>query len=165
MDSTRPEKEIHISYASSRYKWGSLIFCEPSRFIEDIKEDTGLRAVWALYKPSVTAKNRELTRRKKGNNKPETLEIFSPMSNENPRLVTQGGLFTRIDGITIEDWVRKNFKGIDDSYILFKITIPSKDRRLCLRSLNRMNINHLSLFPDLYGASIFCNTDLMIDKY
>src|SRR3972149_8581085 len=39
MDSTRPEKEIHISYASSRYKWGSLIFCEPSRFIEDIKEE------------------------------------------------------------------------------------------------------------------------------
>jgi DNA helicase-2/ATP-dependent DNA helicase PcrA len=36
---TRAEKEIHISYASSRYKWGSLIFCEPSRFIEDIKED------------------------------------------------------------------------------------------------------------------------------
>jgi len=36
---TRAEKEIHISYASSRYKWGSLIFCEPSRFIEDIKEE------------------------------------------------------------------------------------------------------------------------------
>ncbi len=36
---TRAEKEIHLSYASSRYKWGSLIFCEPSRFIEDIKED------------------------------------------------------------------------------------------------------------------------------
>lgn len=36
---TRAEKEIHISYASSRYKWGSLIFCEPSRFIEDIKDE------------------------------------------------------------------------------------------------------------------------------
>ena len=36
---TRAEKEIHISYASSRYKWGSLIFCEPSRFIEEIKEE------------------------------------------------------------------------------------------------------------------------------
>ena len=36
---TRAEKEIHISYASSRYKWGSLIFCEPSRFIEEIAED------------------------------------------------------------------------------------------------------------------------------
>jgi len=36
---TRAEKEIHISYASSRYKWGSLIFCEPSRFIEEIAEE------------------------------------------------------------------------------------------------------------------------------
>jgi len=36
---TRAEKEIHISYATSRYKWGSVIFCEPSRFIEEIAEE------------------------------------------------------------------------------------------------------------------------------
>jgi DNA helicase-2/ATP-dependent DNA helicase PcrA len=36
---TRAEKEIHISFATSRYKWGSLIFCEPSRFIEEISEE------------------------------------------------------------------------------------------------------------------------------
>ena len=36
---TRAEKEIHLSFASSRYKWGSLIFCEPSRFIEEINEE------------------------------------------------------------------------------------------------------------------------------
>jgi DNA helicase-2/ATP-dependent DNA helicase PcrA len=36
---TRAEKEIHLSFASSRYKWGSLIFCEPSRFIEEIDEE------------------------------------------------------------------------------------------------------------------------------
>jgi ATP-dependent DNA helicase UvrD/PcrA len=35
---TRAEKEIHLSFASSRYRWGSLIFCEPSRFIEEIDE-------------------------------------------------------------------------------------------------------------------------------
>lgn len=36
---TRAKKEIHLSFASSRYKWGSLIFCEPSRFIEEIDEE------------------------------------------------------------------------------------------------------------------------------
>lgn len=36
---TRAEKEAVLSYASSRYKWGNLIFCEPSRFIEEIDED------------------------------------------------------------------------------------------------------------------------------
>lgn len=36
---TRAEKEVVLSFASSRYKWGNLIFCEPSRFIEEIKEE------------------------------------------------------------------------------------------------------------------------------
>jgi len=33
---TRAEKEIALSFSASRYKWGNLIFCEPSRFIEEI---------------------------------------------------------------------------------------------------------------------------------
>lgn len=33
---TRAEKKVFISYASSRYRWGNLIYCEPSRFIEEI---------------------------------------------------------------------------------------------------------------------------------
>jgi len=35
---TRAEKELHLSYSTSRYKWGNLMFCEPSRFIEEIDE-------------------------------------------------------------------------------------------------------------------------------
>lgn len=33
---TRAEKKVTISYAESRYRWGSLTLSEPSRFIEDI---------------------------------------------------------------------------------------------------------------------------------
>jgi DNA helicase-2/ATP-dependent DNA helicase PcrA len=36
---TRAEKEVQLSYAASRYRWGNLIYCEPSRFIEDIDEE------------------------------------------------------------------------------------------------------------------------------
>ena len=36
---TRAEKRATISYATSRYKWGNLTSCEPSRFIEEIDED------------------------------------------------------------------------------------------------------------------------------
>lgn len=35
---TRAEKKCTLSYATSRYRWGQQIFCEPSRFIEEIDE-------------------------------------------------------------------------------------------------------------------------------
>lgn len=36
---TRAEKKLTLSYAVSRYKWGNLISCEPSRFIAEINPD------------------------------------------------------------------------------------------------------------------------------
>jgi len=35
---TRAEKQAYLSYAHSRYRWGKLIDCEPSRFLEEIDE-------------------------------------------------------------------------------------------------------------------------------
>ena len=35
---TRAEKQVYLSYAQSRYRWGKLIDCEPSRFLEEIDE-------------------------------------------------------------------------------------------------------------------------------
>lgn len=36
---TRAEKQATLSYATSRYRWGNLTHCEPSRFIEEIASD------------------------------------------------------------------------------------------------------------------------------
>lgn len=36
---TRAEKKVTISYAATRYKWGNLVSCEPSRFIEELDEE------------------------------------------------------------------------------------------------------------------------------
>ena len=33
---TRAEKKVTISYSESRYRWGNLTICEPSRFIDEI---------------------------------------------------------------------------------------------------------------------------------
>lgn len=33
---TRAEKRITLSYSTTRYRWGNLIYCEPSRFIEEL---------------------------------------------------------------------------------------------------------------------------------
>lgn len=38
-----------------------------------------------------------------------------------------------------------------------KIYIPNEERAECLRHLRMMNVHHASLFPDLLGASQFCN--------
>lgn len=35
---TRAEKKLTLSYAESRYRWGNLSLCEPSRFLEEIDE-------------------------------------------------------------------------------------------------------------------------------
>ncbi len=35
---TMAEKQVYLSYAQSRYRWGKLIDCEPSRFLEEIDE-------------------------------------------------------------------------------------------------------------------------------
>lgn len=54
---TRAEKQAYLTYAQSRYRWGKLTDCEPSRFIEEIDgqyleylsgEETGYR-----YKPMI----------------------------------------------------------------------------------------------------------------
>ncbi|RYD73224.1 MAG: helix-turn-helix domain-containing protein, partial [Sphingobacteriales bacterium] len=38
---TRAEKKLHISYATSRFKFGTLINCEPSRFLDEINPKRG----------------------------------------------------------------------------------------------------------------------------
>ena len=36
---TRAEKKLTVSYSQSRYKYGNLFQCEPSRFLEEIDEE------------------------------------------------------------------------------------------------------------------------------
>jgi len=35
---TRAEKKVTLTYAATRYRWGNLISCEPSRFIDELDE-------------------------------------------------------------------------------------------------------------------------------
>lgn len=95
------------------------------------------------------------------------VRFIRPQSDENQRLVSQAGLFTRVPtGQTLESWVQDNNPDNNESqFTLLKILIPNKDRDNCLRMLNRMNINHLSLFPDLGGASQYCNLFSEIESY
>jgi hypothetical protein len=119
---------------------------------------------------SVYALNRDLVRwgvadTEKGPVKERFVEFVDDMSDENPRLVSQGGQFTiSLDGEDIKKRVQScyNWNPKEDRIILMEIKIPNKNREEFLKSLNQMNISHLSLFPDLYGAAKSCNARLDI---
>ncbi|MBS1155906.1 MAG: hypothetical protein H6R07_1830 [Proteobacteria bacterium] len=99
------------------------------------------------------------------NRQKPTVKIIRPMSDENSRLVSQRGLFTRgPNNMDLESWF-KNFNNDDKHAHLIKITTPTTNIKDCLKYLNRMNINHSTLFPDLMGASEYCNTKLRIETY
>lgn len=100
------------------------------------------------------------------NEQKPTVKIVRPLSDENSRLVNQRGLFTRgPNNMDLESWIKK-FRPKDRAYMdLIKISMPSTGVQDCLRYLNRMNINHSTLFPDLTGASQHCNNKLLINKY
>ena len=36
---TRAKKKVQLSYATCRWRWGQLIDCEPSRFLQEIDEE------------------------------------------------------------------------------------------------------------------------------
>ena len=105
-----------------------------------------------------------------------SLHSFEPRKDEQGRLVSQAGLFTYadegkafeatlIDSLT--EYMNENgsdgqVEEDDDITAFFaryvcKILIPNIRGIECLKSLERMNIHHASLFPDLFGAAQFTN--------
>lgn len=135
------------------------------------------RVVFGLHRKRVEAYSNALYQDARvETGRPDYVEFISPLSDENPRLVGQGGLFTRAPNDTsVDDWVRLQYIlgdewskwAFDDvaNPVLIRVEIPDSERVKCLRALNRMNINHLSLFPDIAGASEFANLSLQIENY
>ena len=134
-----------------------------------LKEKHNSLSVFALNQISIRALNGTIDKSDNIeliNDQKPTVKIVKPLSDENSRLVSQRGLFTRgPNNMDLETWVNKYYPE-DRKYMdLIKITIPNSGMQDCMRYLNRMNINYSTLFPDLMGASDFCNTKLTINKY
>jgi hypothetical protein len=127
------------------------------------KDEPENRVIYALGRPNIERRCEELLAKDRN---AKVVSFIKPMSDENARLITQRGIFTRMsDETNIEDWVKDVFKSDGHGAKLIRIITPSDARSVALRSLNRMNVNHMSLFPDLFGAGKYCNFDLQIDKY
>lgn len=104
------------------------------------------------------------------------IRLIEPQKDTYGRLVNQAGLFTYspTDG-TLEntlvnfmsktdspdsDLLANALAGEDANIVaahICKILIKNEDRDACLKHLKRMNVHHASLFPDLIGASEYCN--------
>jgi len=138
--------------------------------INAASEKSEFIAVFAFSQGSIEEKNELIkadSKVKEINGHKPTIKLVRPLSDENNRLVSQRGLFTRgPNNMDVEAWVRKFQTEKSNKYMeLIKIIIPKKDLESCIRYLNRMNINHSTLFPDLSGASDFCNSHLKIERY
>jgi len=135
-------------------------------FYEQEKSDTDYRAIFSLSAKSVRQKSDSLI---KNNNskKNDIIRFISPLTDDNSRLIHQRGLFSRSpDGVDIETWVKKHFKEYrGKAWILAKVLIPEKSRNFFIRSLERIAITPMELFPDLTGASLYCNLSIEIKDY
>jgi len=128
------------------------------------------RAVFALARYAVQKKTARIEKEEPGtvDTGTDAIAVISPQVDDNSRLISQSGLFTKSLGYTedIEKWVQSHFSG-EDKWTLIKITITENDgdRGAFLKFLNRMNISHLTLFPDLDGAARYCNMEIEITNY
>ena len=124
------------------------------------EEDNPYRAVYVLNKSFVA-----------DDDQCPDIRLLEPRKDDHGRLVNQAGLFTfSPTDATIENKLIETISDFDEfkeaveeseadvlAHYICKIYIKNEDREGCLRSLRRMNVHHASLFPDLIGASDYCN--------
>lgn len=120
-------------------------------------EKSRFRSVYALHQAFVEEESEKIPS--------DRIKFVRPKNGYNRRLVHQGGLFIKMPLFSdLRSWVERHFESVDEA-ILIKINIPARDRVECLQSLNRMNINHASLFPDVDGSAKYCNMQMLIPNY
>lgn len=134
---------------------------------EDVKDekDNPYRALYVLDKSFLAAHEGETG-----------IRVFEPRKDQHGRLVNQAGLFTfspfdatlenKLANVLTDDegFTDEQLKAASEdeqpeilARYICKIYIRNEERDACVRHLRRMNAHHASLFPDLIGASEYCN--------
>lgn len=119
--------------------------------------ESGNRVLWALLEEDIDAINAKAPPSRK-------LRIVSPLTHNNPRLLSQNGLFLDVPvGQSVEKVVASAKKS--ECVTMYKISFPDEIRNDILSALNNMNINHATLFQDLAGSALHTNFQLEIEPY
>ncbi len=142
----------HYGLATPLLDWSKSPYISLFFALEGINEYCEKRALWCLNTKEVEEKNKNLSKREK-------LYLIFPDTDDNKRLLGQSGLFSKGPVMkSVNAWVMEKFNDSNNP-ILLKIEIPGDHnfRKETLKTLELMNITHSTIFPDLIGASRFCN--------
>lgn len=108
------------------------------------------RGVYILSTSSIDAVAKDVTAR---------VQVVSPESGDNHRLISQNALFVRLPRKTdLKSYVERYFAAESPDPTFIAIKIPNSDRDGCLVALNKMNINYMTLFSDIDGAAKHVNS-------
>lgn len=120
------------------------------------------RAIWAYsHDAMLEIFTHDPTSSTKLKTEEDSIVLISSATDENSRIVSQNGMFTRTpNGEDVEEFIEKNLHLNGMAPVLYKIEIPNSLRESFLRHLELMNVHAGSLFPDLQGAAEYANRSL-----
>ena len=142
----------HYGLATPLLDWSVSPYISVFFALASINEFNDDRVLWCLNRRRVEKINEGLSEKQK-------LKLIFPDSDDNKRLLGQSGLFSKGPVMKhVDDWVKEKAQNSNES-ILLKLTFSGEFefRKSALKKLKLMNITHSTLFPDLSGASLYCN--------
>ncbi len=143
----------HFHLATPLLDWSRSPYISIFFALEAIKDDHATpRVLWCLNQHKIKSVNEGLSDRQK-------MKLIFPDTDDNKRLLGQSGLFSKGPVMSsVDEWVKDKCSN-SNTAVLLKIEFPSDNnfRKKALQKLQLMNINHSTIFPDLIGASKYCN--------
>lgn len=123
------------------------------------ESSSGQRCIWSLSEHEIDEMNKRQAERNL------LIEKVMPYSNNNSRLISQQGLFLKLPlNCSLDEMIKKNrYKGKGVPF--FKLVFNDQIRDEMLLILQNMNINQLTLFPDLTGSALQSNYTFSSEPY